>query len=114
VRAALMGVARNREFWRLSYGVRMQPEVVEGLGPAFTQWMGAIHQTLERYLRAAGSPAPEVDAALLFGVIDGVCQHYVLAPERYPLEAMVEAIVARFVPPSSPAARPSRRGKVKS
>jgi hypothetical protein len=29
-------------------------------------------------------------------VIDGVCQHYVLDPESYPLDAVAEAIVVRY------------------
>jgi hypothetical protein len=59
-------------------------------------WTAAIHQSLEGYLRAAGVPDPATEAAVLFALIDGVCQHYGWDPERYPLEAVADAIVAKY------------------
>ncbi|HMQ31397.1 MAG TPA: TetR family transcriptional regulator [Chloroflexaceae bacterium] len=96
IRAAFVTVGERLEFWRLSYGVRMQQSVLAALGPELSTWVETIRQTLERSLRAAGVAAPEVEARLLFAAIDGVCQHYVIDPEGYPLEAVVEALVARY------------------
>jgi len=96
IRSSFRIVREHRTFWRLTYGVRMQAAVLEGLGEGLSAWTSEIRSTLERYLRDAGFPAPEVEAALLFALIDGVSQHYVLEPERYPLEAVVEGIVARY------------------
>jgi hypothetical protein len=99
----------NLTFWRLSYGVRMQPAVLAGLGRDLQQWTATILHTLEGYLRDAGVADPDVEAAVLFAVIDGVSQHYVLDPDRYPLEAVVELVVARYVKPRRTAA--SSRGR---
>jgi hypothetical protein len=55
-----------------------------------------IRQTLEPYLREDAAEQPELDAAILFAVIDGAAQHYVLDPDRYPLDALVERINSRF------------------
>lgn len=96
IRAAFATVRERLDFWRLSYGVRMQQPVLAALGPELPAWVETIRQTLERSLRAAGVSAPEVEARLLFAAIDGVCQHYVIDPEGYPLEAVVEALVARY------------------
>ncbi len=96
IRAACVTVRERLDFWRLSYGVRMQQPVLAALGPELTAWVETIRQTLERSLRAAGVAAPEVEARLLFAAIDGVCQHYVIDPEGYPLEAVVDALVARY------------------
>ena len=87
---------RNMAFWRLSYGVRMQPAVLEGLGSELHEWTGAIRRTLLGYLRDAGIPQPEIEAAALFALIDGISQHYVLDPDRYPLDAVIELVVARY------------------
>ena len=74
----------------------MQPEVLAGLGEGIQLWTAEIRQTLEAHLREAGHPNPAIEAAILFALIDGVCQHYVLDPAGYPLDAMAEAIVVRY------------------
>ena len=96
VRSAFEILDANRDFWRLSYGVRMQPAVVKGLGKRLQSWMKAIQSTLARYLEEAGSERPELDAALLFALIDGVSQQYVLDPRNYPLDEVADRIVALF------------------
>ena len=96
VRGAFEILQRNRDFWRLSYGVRMQPAVVTGLAERLHAWTATIRSTIARYLKAAGSARPELDAALLFALIDGVSQHYVLDPRRYPLHEVADLILARF------------------
>ena len=96
VRSAFEILDANRDFWRLSYGVRMQPAVVKGLGKRLQSWMTTIQSTLARYLEEAGSERPELDAALLFALIDGVSQQYVLDPRNYPLAEVADRIVALF------------------
>ncbi|HEU0054903.1 MAG TPA: TetR/AcrR family transcriptional regulator [Longimicrobium sp.] len=97
LRGSFAIVRRNLHFWRLSYGVRMQAGVLEALGGARLQeWTAAIRATLERYLRDAGVPDPGLEAAILFALIDGVSQHYVLDPDNYPLDEVMARIIARY------------------
>jgi AcrR family transcriptional regulator len=98
IRAAFVVVRQRLEFWRLSYGVRMQQTVLAALGDDLATWVETIRATLEGSLRAAGVAAPEVEARLLFAAIDGVSQHYVIDPDNYPLDAVVAALVARYTP----------------
>lgn len=98
IRGAFVILRQKRDFWRLSYGARMQQPVLAALGGEIMAWADTIRATLERSLRAAGVAAPEVEARLLFAAIDGVAQHYVLDPEQYPLDAVIAALVARFAP----------------
>lgn len=100
IRGAFAILRRERAFWRLSYGARMQPAVLAALGGEILAWTGTIRAALEASLRAAGAPSPEVEARLLFAAIDGVSQHYVLDPEGYPLDAVAAALIARFTPPA--------------
>lgn len=51
---------------------------------------------LEGYFQAAGAAQPEIEAAILFAVIDGISQHYALDPARYPLDAVEDALVRRY------------------
>jgi AcrR family transcriptional regulator len=98
ITGAFQILRQKREFWRLSYGARMQQPVLAALGDAILDWADTIRSTLEASLRAAGVPAPDVEARLLFAAIDGVAQHYVLDPAGYPLDAVAAALVARFTP----------------
>jgi AcrR family transcriptional regulator len=99
VRASFRVLRKNETFWRLSYGVRMQEAVLAGLGERVLAWTGEIRGVLEGYLRAAGFAHPETEAAILFALIDGVSQHYVLDPARYPLDEVIEQVVARYRQP---------------
>ena len=96
MRGAFEILDANRDFWRMSYGVRMQPAVVKGLGRRLRAWTETIQSTLTRYLAEAGSRSPEVDAAVLFAAIDGVSQQYVLNPRDYPIDAVADRIIALF------------------
>jgi AcrR family transcriptional regulator len=100
IRAAFAGVERNQRFWRISYGVRMQGAVLADLGEGLHRWTAEIHHTLQGYLREDGFDEPEIEGALLFAVIDGVSQHYVLDPKRYPLAQVMERLLARYTKPS--------------
>jgi AcrR family transcriptional regulator len=97
VRGAFEILRRNQDFWRLSYAVRMQPAVVAGLGKRLSDWTKTIRATLARYLADAGVKHPALEAEVLFALIDGASQHFVLEPNRYPLDAVADRIVSRFV-----------------
>jgi AcrR family transcriptional regulator len=91
-------VQEQRDFWRLTYATRFQPDVLAGLAPALGEWVQMIRQTLEAHLQAVGAANPAADAVLLFAAIDGISQHYVMEPDSYPLEAVTDALIARFCP----------------
>jgi AcrR family transcriptional regulator len=97
IRASFEVLKRNELFWRLSYGVRMQATVLELLGDRMHDWLEEVRTTLERYLRAAGSPHPETEALILFALIDGISQHYVLDPKNYPLDQVATRVVDMYL-----------------
>ncbi len=100
VRSAFATVRENLAFWRLTYQLRMQPGVLEGLGDELVRaWPEAIRRQLEELLRAAGVPSPGIEARLLFAAIDGVAQHYAIDPDHYPLDEVGTALVRRFLRP---------------
>jgi AcrR family transcriptional regulator len=87
---------RHRSFWTVWYGLRMQQEVLKSLGASVREFTAAIVRTLERYLSDINWPDPAIEAQLLFAQIDGMCQHYVLDPDHYPLQRMIERLVERY------------------
>lgn len=96
IRAAAAIVTRNQRFWKLSYGVRMQHGVLKALGPRLSGWTRAIESTLHGYLKEAGARKPRLEASILFALIDGMSQHFVLDPDNYPLEDVVDAVVKQY------------------
>lgn len=96
VRSSFALVEEHRDFWRLSYSVRMQPDVLIQLEGPLQKWTTTILTALEYHLAALEIPNSRIEAVLLFAQIDGVAQHYVIDPEHYPLARVIEAIIARF------------------
>ena len=96
IRESFEVVKRNEDFWRLSYSLRTQPAVLAGLGEQVRGWADSIRATLREHLRAAGRAHPDVEAAVLHALIDGIAQHYTLDRDRYPLDAVVELVVGEY------------------
>lgn len=96
LRASARLVREHEEFWRVSYGVRFQRSVVAGLAEGIAAQSAAYVQLFSALLAELGRPEPELDARLLFAVLDGVFQHYVLAPDTYPLDALLERVIRHY------------------
>jgi AcrR family transcriptional regulator len=96
IRAAFTMLRDKIDFWRLSYSVRMQQHVLAALGGELSAWTTAIRSTLERYFIAEGRPDAAIQAEILFATIDGVAQHYVIDPEHYPLDAVIETLISTY------------------
>jgi AcrR family transcriptional regulator len=103
VHASLGAVRRHRAFWQVLYGLRQQPDAVEALRAELGALHDEVHARLRGLFAALGAEAPDVSARLLFAALDGVGQHYVRAPESYPLDAVAQQMVDRFRPPSGDA-----------
>ena len=111
IRGSFALVARDREFWKVSYGVRMQSAVLADIGPDLGAWTQSIRLGLCTILTEAGVPAPEVEARILFALIDGISQHLVLEPD-YPIEAVTTALLRRyFVPTATKQSKKSRSSR---
>jgi AcrR family transcriptional regulator len=99
IRGAFAIVRRNLPFWKLTYGVRMQEAALRELGPDLDAWTAEIRAALEAHFRAAGSPRPRAEAAILFAAIDGISQHFALDPAHYPLDEVADALIAKYTDP---------------
>lgn len=90
----------HQDFWRLFYGLRMQPAVLAGLQGEVSTLVAEVNQTLAAHLRALGTPNPSIRAATLFALIDGAAQHYTLDPGHYPLDEVIAEIIDIFCSPA--------------
>jgi AcrR family transcriptional regulator len=94
--AALRLVHQHEGFWRLSYGLRMQPSIARRLGPRLKGWTDEIHGTLAAMLELYGSKNPAIEARVLFATIDGLCQRALLEGDAYPQAEVIAAVCARY------------------
>ncbi len=95
-RSAFAIVGEHLSFWRLSYQLRMQPGVLEGLEAATQSWTESTRGRLAQLLSDAGVQDAAIEARVLFAAIDGAAQHYALDPDHYPVEDVTRALVRRF------------------
>lgn len=86
----------HREAWQLSYGLRHQPEVIEGSERAVRQARVTMLGFLEKALRKRGVPRPKVEAEVLFALVDGISQQVVQRPRDYPLKVVIDQVAARY------------------
>ena len=105
VRTAFATVARNQDFWKLGYQLRMQPTAADALEGAIPLWAETIRGRVEGLLRGAGPPDAESASRALFAAIDGAAQHFVLDPDHYPLDPVATSLVEHFAP-RTPLGRP--------
>lgn len=96
IRGAFALVRDRLDFWRITYQLRFQPAVLDGLAGALQSWSDPIRQQLEELLTAAGAATPATEAYVLFSAIDGAAQHYALDPDHYPLDDVADALIRRF------------------
>lgn len=86
----------HRAAWQVSYGLRHQPDVIDGLARATEKARSAMLSFLEAELRRRKLPNAGVEAEVLFAIIEGVGQQVVQRPRAYPLEAVIETVAARY------------------
>ena len=83
-------------FWSLFQGLRSQPAVMNVLADSIRLWTGRLREIFVDNLTQAGRANPEIEARLLYSLIEGTIQQYLLEPENYPLEEVVKRIIHQF------------------
>lgn len=89
-------VTENQDFWRVSYGVRFQAAVLGNLAPGIAAQSALFVTLFTDLFTELGRPEPLLDAHELFATLDGCFQHYVLAPDTYPLPALLRRITLHY------------------
>jgi AcrR family transcriptional regulator len=86
----------DRDFWGLFYMMRSQPAIMKVLGESFRLWTGRLRDLFISELRGTGRAEPELDAYLLYSLVEGTIQQYLLDPINYPLEVISNRIIKEF------------------
>ncbi|HSG17281.1 MAG TPA: TetR/AcrR family transcriptional regulator, partial [Anaerolineae bacterium] len=96
LRAMFAMLEDDREFWALFQMLRSQPAITAVVGDAFRRWTRRLRNLFTVELRGAGRDEPEVDALILYSLIEGTIQQYLLDPDEYPLSTVAERIVGEY------------------
>lgn len=91
-------LARDTAFWSLFYALRTQPAIAALLRDDLRAWTHRLRDLFESELRQMGRADPALDALLLYSLIEGTIQQYLLDPDDYPLDQVAGAIIARYRP----------------
>lgn len=89
-------LAADADFWALFYMMRTQPAVMDVLGDDFRLWTKRLRELFVADFTAMNRATPELDAYLLYSMIEGTIQQYLLEPVTYPLQAVVARIIANY------------------
>lgn len=87
---------RDRDFWALFYMMRGQPSVMELLGDSFRLWTTRLRDLFVAEFTCANHQEPILNALLLYSLVEGTIQQYLLDPDNYPLAAVTERIISEF------------------
>ncbi|MFT7588369.1 MAG: AcrR family transcriptional regulator [Limisphaerales bacterium] len=87
---------KNLLFYKLFYSIRMQPSVQKLLSQQFSSLNSYIQANLESILIELGYKDFETESLILYALIDGASNHYVLNHKNYPIEDIKKAIVERY------------------
>jgi AcrR family transcriptional regulator len=96
LRAMFAMLEEDRDFWALFQLLRSQPSITAVVGDAFRRWTRRLRNLFTVELRGAGRAEPEIDALILYSLIEGTIQQYLLDPDEYPLDMVAERIVGEY------------------
>lgn len=96
VRTIFETLQNDPTFWGLFYSLRAQPAVTAVLGDAFRLWTGRLRDLFIEFYSEAGRIEPETDAYVLYSLIEGTIQQYLLDSNNYPLETVAARIQAQL------------------
>jgi AcrR family transcriptional regulator len=96
LRAMFAMLEEDRDFWALFQLLRSQPSITAVVGDAFRRWTRRLRNLFTVELRGAGRAEPEIDALILYSLIEGTIQQYLLDPDEYPLDVVAERIVGEY------------------
>ncbi len=87
----------NTKYWKLYFAIILQPSVLNMFEPDFLKIIGPIFKMLEEYFRRKGYDNPDVESKLFGAILDGLCFHYVIDTENFPLEKIKQTLIERYV-----------------
>jgi len=87
---------KDIHFWKLYFSLFMQPRVLKLVEKRLS---GIIHdymRMLSSFFAASGYEDPEIEAIMLGAILDGVGFHFMLDPDRFPIERVKDKLIKMY------------------
>jgi len=89
-------LAADRPFWGMFYSLRSQPAVTAVLGDEIRIWIKRLRDLFISFFTESGRETAVIDAYILYSLIEGTIQQYLLEPDSYPLDQVIAQLLAQF------------------
>ncbi|PLX11997.1 MAG: hypothetical protein C0598_06935 [Marinilabiliales bacterium] len=87
----------NTSFWKLYLIVMMQADVMKLIENEFMEFLAPLLKTLVQYFEQKGVKDPVAHANLLGALLDGITLNYVIDPEHFPIDSIIDLIIDKFL-----------------
>lgn len=87
---------QNVEFWKLYFAILTQPPVLKLADNVFHETIESFFEMVERYFEELGDKDPRASARVFIALLDGLGIHYVMNPEKFPLESVKQKIIELY------------------
>lgn len=87
---------KDAQFWKLYYAVFLQPKVFKLIEEKYKDLLPMFIKLLSDYYKAHGSKDPMKEALLFGALLDGVAFNFVMNPELYPIDDLIDTILEKF------------------
>ncbi len=84
-------------FWKFYFSLMTQPLVLKVLGDDFMSSFDSYFKTLADYFTNQGFKDGYTEVRFFVAMLDGIVLHYILDPEHFPYEKVIERIMNIYV-----------------
>ena len=93
IKNSVVMVKNQMNFWKLYFSLMAQPQVLMVLGDDFMSSFDSYFKTLADYFNNQGFKDGYTEVRFFVAMLDGVVLHYILDPENFPYEQVVDRII---------------------
>lgn len=97
IREVFQLIDRKRTFYKLYFSVVMQPRVMTLIEETVMDILEPLMTMLAAYYHQKGSKSPQAEAIMVGALLDGIGFNFVVNPEAFPLDEVLELIIEKFV-----------------
>jgi len=93
IRKSTEMIKMQMNFWKLYFSLMAQPQVLRVLGEDFMSSFDQYFKLFGDYFNSQGFKDGYAEVRFFVAMLDGITLHYILDPENFPYEQVVERII---------------------
>lgn len=97
IREVFSLMRQKQTFYKLYFSVVMQPKVMLLIEKTLADILDPLIKMLTDYYALKGSKKPLGEAIMVGALLDGIGFNFVVNPEGYPLDDVLELIIEKFI-----------------